>query len=549
VRVEGTIMRWLWQGENIYLSSGSIEFGGRWGTSWEPLPGSPGITAVGPGSYFLRGDGWAVVCEPEPTPTPTTTTPRPEPEDECNTPDGYINVLNQNGISLSGVLMGSASYEQTIDVYAQYGSQYDAIHVRFDQITQNNANPGNYTTWGIPMHLIAWDQLVPAYRKYLEYTDEIPELPSSNSVYLKLVAQYADDVVYNVHVCVDVRLVSPTATPTHVPSEAPDPKPTSTPPGPTRTPMRPEPMIRTATPTPTLTPYPTSVAQCAQSRIAPGMTMPVSLAAGAFIRTLNGSAVGEGTLAAYTIDQDGMIWPEATGNYAITAISISDGGANLVVEICPLGPGSFPTATRTATPPALPCAIAERIAVPVSPRKAILLLQTGTRFVVTDASIFLNIGSDAREVLPGNYEWSLGPGYYDAYSQTVPATVWICASASAPTWTPGVVPVETAACVPRTATATRPSYAMPDLSFVIPARASSTATMTTTALIDVTALVALHQSAQAGIETPAGAIATMTGGFSWGAGESTGQTALAVAQPALNWMAGSAHSLHPPGLT
>ncbi|MBX0326967.1 hypothetical protein K2Z83_04630 [Oscillochloris sp. ZM17-4] len=196
------------------------------------------------------------------------------------------------------------------------------------------------------------------------------------------------------------------------------------------------------------------------------------------------------------------------------------------------------------TAPPLPCAVGDRIGVPVAPGTAQLYMEIGVQFVVSGANIWLNIGATAREIQAGQYTWQLASGPYTAYSLTGPAEVWICAGTAAtltptgaPTWTPGPVDVPTAYCIPVAATATVISYAMPNLSFVIPLRASPTATITGTAMISITALIALEQTVLAGVETPAAGIATMTGTFSWSSGQQAGATALAIAQPALSWMA------------
>lgn len=206
-------------------------------------------------------------------------------------------------------------------------------------------------------------------------------------------------------------------------------------------------------------------------------------------------------------------------------------------------PTDGPSPTATATVPPLPCAVADRVPVPVSPGTTALSLQTGMRFVVAGASVFLNIGTQAREIQTGNYQWDLGAGTYTAYSITIPATVWICSGTAytptainAPTWTPGPAGLAPAACVPISNTATIISFAMPQLGIIIPIRSSPTATITGTAPISMTALIAFQLTVIAGISTPAAGVATVSAKYSWMAGQDAGATSVAHAGPALSWM-------------
>jgi hypothetical protein len=335
---------------------------------------------------------------------------------------------------------------------------------------------------------------------------------------------------------------SPTAIATNTP-QRPEPNlsPTNTrTPLPTRTIGPP-----TATRTPTRSPYPTAVNQCSQIRLAPGGITTEQIDSGAFIRTLNGIAVVAGSISNYSVGTSGMTWKESSGTYTIGAISISDGGSQLVIEICQIGQNWTPTMTITPTAPALPCAVASSVGVPVAPGTATLSFSVGMQFVVAGASVWVNIGDSAYEIRVGNYRWDLDTGDYTAYSLTAPATVWICATTIAtytPTSgtafpTPGPGGIATAACVPLSPTATTISYAMPQLGFVIPARATRTPTITSTNQLSATAIIAFQQTISAGLASPAAGVATLSAGYSWQSGQILGVTAVAVAQPGLVWLA------------
>ena len=90
-----------------------------------------------------------------------------------------------------------------------------------------------------------------------------------------------------------------------------------------------------------------------QTQIAVGETVGLSVASGSFLRALNGVAVAQGEHANYSVGSGGLIWAETNGSYPFTGISISDGGAEVVIEICPMGgePSTPTTApAETATP-------------------------------------------------------------------------------------------------------------------------------------------------------------------------------------------------------
>jgi hypothetical protein len=104
-------------------------------------------------------------------------------------------------------------------------------------------------------------------------------------------------------------------------------------------------------------------------------------------------------------------------------------------------------------------------------------------------------------------------------------------------WTPGIGSAATAYCVPLDFTATVIAYAMPDLSLIIPHRVSPTATITNSTTLSATALIAFQQTISAGVVGPAAGIATISAEFSWQSGQAAGATNVAMAAPALEWMA------------
>ena len=112
---------------------------------------------------------------------------------------------------------------------------------------------------------------------------------------------------------------------------------------PTRTPRAP---TATGLPTPTL--YPTPSGACVQTGIAVGETVSLSVASGAYLRALNGIVVIDGAQANYSIGSGGLFWTEIDGAYPFTAISITDAGIEVLIEICPVGGEPI---TPTGVPP------------------------------------------------------------------------------------------------------------------------------------------------------------------------------------------------------
>lgn len=212
-----------------------------------------------------------------------------------------------------------------------------------------------------------------------------------------------------------------------------------------------------------------------------------------------------------------------------------------------------PTMTITPTPPLnLPCPVADSIGVPVAPGTASVPLRVGTRFVVTGANVWFNIGTEAREIYIGAYEWNLEAGNYTVYSLTAPATIWICVGTGSdgptalptalPTWTPGVGGIAPPVCIV-VETPTQPNaYTLPDLSLDLPTLrplGSPTVTGTigtATPAISTTAILNLFSTIEAGIATPEASLRTATANYSWQTGSLLAATSAAIAQPALSWL-------------
>jgi hypothetical protein len=308
--------------------------------------------------------------------------------------------------------------------------------------------------------------------------------------------------------------------------------------------------------TPTRTAYPTPTADCSLELLPIGAQFfsAVEATRTRYIYTQNGIGLLSKLDGSSTqlIDDVGVLW---TGSLEIRPSQITDGSSTLRVMICDNVPPA-PTATSTTTPtrPALPCAVADSIGVPVSPGTASLPLRPGTRFVVAQAAIFINVGAQAREIGQGNYQWDLGTGPFTSYSLTVAAIVYICVDATPtttatllPTDTPGAVGIgPTPVCVALSPTATVLTFSMPDLSISIPTlrpiasptmTGTITATITATTSISMTAIVAFVGTFSASISTPAAAISTASAGYSWQVGQNTAATAGAVMQPAVAWLA------------
>lgn len=212
-----------------------------------------------------------------------------------------------------------------------------------------------------------------------------------------------------------------------------------------------------------------------------------------------------------------------------------------------------PTMTITPTPPlTLPCPVATSIGVPVAPGTASIPLLNGTKFVVTGASSWFNIGTEAREIRVGSYEWNMAAGTYTAYSLTTPSTIWICAGTGQPnptawpteaTWTPGPIDVgiDAPACIVVTSPTAPNAYTMPDLSIDLPTlrplgTPTSTGTIIATPGISTTAIIDLFSTLEAGISTPGASISTAVANYSWQAGSDLSATSSAVMQPALSWL-------------
>lgn len=199
-----------------------------------------------------------------------------------------------------------------------------------------------------------------------------------------------------------------------------------------------------------------------------------------------------------------------------------------------------PTLTVTGTRPIeAPCALHTTYNVPVAPGTVEIRLSIGIRFVVSDNPVFINVGSQAMEMLPGTYTWESESDIYTLYSLTDLARVLVCAG-SAATPTLQFVPTETTiedVCIP----ADRPpigggNQVFPDLSIPIPTwRPVATVEITITSGITNSVIITTVAQLRAGLSTPQAAIQTMAAPYSADSGIAFAATATTNMQPALNW--------------
>ena len=481
-----TGVSYFMQGSVISMESGAIDYGGIYGTAYTPIPDYPGSIIIAPGStsytrlsVYLRGSGVMRVCARAAatvTPTPTIT----PLASGCRIYASALDIHGANRLIFDDSTFGTPSLDDgsgytpsNLPIYLKNNAPFYISSI--DTATFTVAYKfGPWSSWSWPSALISQELFIPSAYAVMVSSD----IPGQS--YL---------------VC-----TNPTITSTETPISTSS-MPSTVPP--TRTPVSLPPGVATTTNTPTRTTYPTPVSMCVQTRLAVGVPTSISVATGTYIRALNGIALADGTDANYSIDSSGIVWPESSGSYPFTAISVSDGGTDLVLEICPTGQ---PAATATSTAPALPCAVADRVDVPVSPGTASLTLQTGTRFVVAGAAIWLNIGAHAREIQVGNYTWSLDSGTYTAYSVTTPATIWVCVSSAAtaiailgPTWTPGP---EASICVAPATAAPAQTGQIPSLSLIIPTLAPLP-TITVTIVLSASLVVSPAQTMVSALLVPA----------------------------------------------
>jgi hypothetical protein len=346
--VTSTSQHWLLAGQTYARESGYIEHS-AYGVGWSPLTTT--ITLTDDNGIWFRGNGTVIICDP-PTPTPTPPKPEPEPENECELrtdTDGAGHwewLLEDEPFSISG---GSTYHREFVLPSSFRG--YDIRILDYQHV-------GAYGEQGVPFQGSAWEHMRSVMHRYWWAPGErlsggsyvFPAPGWNQDVILHLFSNSDSERIgysaYSGRLCFQVFLYDDPLTPTRTPGPTRTATIAGTATGPTRTPIRPEPMVSR---TPTRTAYPTPVSSCAQLRIPNGTTTQTSIAQGAYLRTLNGIAVITGADANYQLDADGMIWEEANGNYQIAAISLTDAGPSLVVEVCPLGPGSIPTRTATLT--------------------------------------------------------------------------------------------------------------------------------------------------------------------------------------------------------
>ena len=519
-------------GTTIQVASGSVDYGSNLGVSWTPLAVGNTLFIPFSGSAYFRGSGVLYVCPPAATATPTVTSATPT---ATSIPSPCV--LNGSDWRMlwdeDVYYVGQTTVLREKYILNTYGVYYDAV--QFDVLNYTYAN--DYVG-GPPT--AAWYLYGQGFSvgSRLMGTKLITRPGyASDLVRIQFSGMYANSW-YRFHLCTQVQLRNPaTATATAMATTTR----TATSPA-TRTPLPAVSRTPTNTAIPTATPYPTSVAICTQTRLTPSVGVFLSFQYNAYIRALNGIAYIDGGGSSHSLDAAGIIWDAPTGSYFVTALSISNSDTQLVVEVCanPLQP------TPTMTAPSLPCPVS---LLPFEITTVAQLVPFGQAdWVVDGASVYVNVGPTAHEIRPGTYtakSWLYPSSAYNTYTiNGEKASIWVCASypptstaTFAPTWTPGPVAFTTAVCVLVSPTSTTISFTMPQIGIFIPARATATATMTGTAMISITAIIAFQQTLVAGVSSPEAGIAAASSRFSWQSGQDAGATSIALAGPALSWIA------------
>jgi hypothetical protein len=76
---------------------------------------------------------------------------------------------------------------------------------------------------------------------------------------------------------------------------------------------------------------------------------------------------------------------------------------------------------------------------------------------------------------------------------------------------------------------------MPNLAIAVPTL-RTLPTVTVTIVVSVTAMIGGVETIQAGMQTPAAAVSTMSAGYSWEEGDDLGREITARAEPAFSWL-------------
>jgi hypothetical protein len=329
---------------------------------------------------------------------------------------------------------------------------------------------------------------------------------------------------------------SPTPTNTRTPTATRTPTNTPTPAG-------------TSTPTPTNTPTATAT----QTAVCEVLTVPdggaiypePSWADTDLFRKLSGGTL---YLAA------GINVTELTSAYqsrpGLTAISTFGGPGGTVERCSDLLPAPSPTATTT--PPALGgCPVFDRIRVRNNGLLYFANFAPGLQFAVVSARIVIRLASGGNEqtIAPGEYTWTLAAGRYSLFAPDADAELIICLTA---TVTPTRTLLPTAAgtiaaiisetvCVAVLPSPTAPNaYTFPDLALVVPTfRPVLTATLeiSIAVVVSPTLVVGWLQTAESLVISPAQRIEIAAAGYSWAGGQQAAATTVALAAPALSWLA------------
>ena len=321
IPVNGSLVTVLAFG-TVLTATGSIEFGGQYGTSWQVITGT-GIMIPGTSSYYLRGTGSVKACMPQLTPSPTAT----------GTP-GAGGCYQVTSTVYNSGWMFVLSYP--VPPFTGFDAIYGDV-------------PGNYYGWTVRYVSGAELRLMPMNSEVgVPYINGVATINwGSTGFRLGSHAWSEGHAPGTVEICPPMSTPTPNLTPTDsltpTATYTPGPATITRTALPTRTPRAP---TATGLPTPTL--YPTPSGACVQTGIAVGETVSLSVASGAYLRALNGIVVIDGAQANYSIGSGGLFWTEIDGAYPFTAISITDAGIEVLIEICPVGGEPI---TPTGVPP------------------------------------------------------------------------------------------------------------------------------------------------------------------------------------------------------
>lgn len=479
-----------------------------------------------PGSRFLICAGSAEPATRTPTPAPAT--PTPVPGCETWTGDTFttttnpsfsfyiVNFGSQSGAyQATGSLLTPPGYNNALTRDLPVGTTVEILSGV--NVSVFFAIPGSPQEFGSSVN----------YPTPGSYT-----LPAVAGGFLPQANSLGGGTPFVIRVCVPT---DPTATP------AASPTPTST-----------------NTPGPTLTPTPPAGCYQVGSDPLGIVTIPVSSffvgqktwqiinnpggVGSAYVATVKGvtSTYYAGTYYDVTPGAYSIVVSAVGGDvpYAVQVCTTNAPTPTATVTLTPTSTGS-PTATRTPTltPTAgVAGCVGEEYIVPESPGFGTIRLEQNMQFAVADFSITIEYSTTLTVAPGGPYEWRLNAGNYRMSGIGGEARLLLCAVAAPPAFTPTIAFCE---CTPVTAIIPPTIVAgqLPDLSLPIPTlMPSPTFTMTGTVTISATVILAAIGTLEAGIATPAAALATVTTNYSYESGQLVSLDWSDQMDPALSWL-------------